>query len=295
MAENYFKKFPLIYYNNYLAVNITERSVVTQGAFKNPYLFYPYDISEEERPDQIADRYYNDQFMDWVLYLGNKTTDPYYDWYLSEQNFNNFLTKKYEVSVDVLQSKTAFYRNNWYENEEKISVSRYSELANNEHRFWKPYYNNSSTISGYERVQQDWVINTNAVRKYRSASDFESFKPGEVVDIVFDQNNKGKGQILSLYLPSFINVQHISGVSLANSTVEITESSYIYGRESGANVIFNQATNIAENIPLSETTYWSAVSIYDYERELNEKKRTINVLDNRYSMKLSNQLSKSLE
>jgi hypothetical protein len=294
LAENYFKKFPLTYYNNYLAVDITKRSAVTQDAFKNPYYFYPYDIPQGERPDQFADNYYNDQFMDWVLYLGNKTIDPY-SWYMSENNFNNFLIKKYNVSIDVLQDKIAFYRNNWYEKEEKISVSEYAVLANNVHRYWQPYYNNSTAISGYERVKQDWIINTNSVRKYTAnSSSFVNFKTNEIVDITFDVSNKGTGQVV-VANSSSITLQNIYGTSLANSTVVISGTSYLKGRESSANAKFGTASNVVDNIPLNEVIYWSPVSVYEAEREKNEQKKSINVLDNRYSMRVSSELTKLMK
>ena len=295
MAEKYFKKFPLIYYNNYLAVNITERAAVTQDAFKNPYFFYPYDLPEGQRPDQFADSYYNDQFMDWVLYFGNKTTDPYYGWHMNSRDFNNFIASKYGADMSIIQSKIAFYRNNWYENDQKISVSEYATLANTVHRYWQPYYNNSSIIAGYQRVQQDWIINTNSVRQYTAnSSTFANFKTNEIVDITFDTSHKGSGQVV-IANSSSITLQHISGTSLANSTVVISDSSYITGRESDANAAFSTAVNIADNLSPDEVIYWSPVTIYDSELEKNEQKKSINVLDSRYAMRISNELTKLLK
>lgn len=295
MADNYFAKFPVINYNNYLAVNITQRSIVTQDAFKNPYLFYKYDLSQGERPDQFSDRYYNDQFMDWVLYVGNKVTDPYYGWYMSDKDLNAFLVKKYNTDINNLQSKIAFYRNNWYENDTKISTSEYAALSNTVHKYWQPYYNHSTLIAGYQRVKEDWVVNTNAMRKYTAnSSTFANFKTNEVVNITFDTLHKGKGQVVSANSSSII-LQNITGTSLANSTVVISGSSYLTGKESSANAAFGTAVSIANNIPLEETIYWSAVSIYDSEREKNEQHKSIDVLDSSYSKRISNELTKLMK
>lgn len=278
-----------------MAVDITKRSAVTQDAFKNPYFFYPYDIVEGERPDQFSDRYYNDQFMDWVLYLGNKTVDPYHGWYMNDRDFNNFLIKKYNTSVDVLRYKIAFYRNNWYEQEEKISVSQYSELSNTVHRYWQPFYTSGSSVAGYQRVNQDWVINTNSVRRYTAnSSSFSSFIKGEVVDITFDISHKGVGQIISSNSSS-MTLQNISGTSLANSTVMISESSCLRGRESYANSAFGTAINISDNLSLDEVIYWSPVTIYEAESEKNEAKKSINVLDSKYSMRISSELTRLMK
>jgi len=297
MPDNYFKKFPLINYNNYLAVNITERAVVTNDAFKNPYLFYKYDLSEGERPDQLSDRYYNDQFMDWVLYLSNKTTDPYYGWYLDDKNFNNFIVKKYNTDISILQSRIAFYRNNWYENDIKISTSEYAALSNNVHRYWQPYYNNSATIAGYERVKEDWVINTNAVRKYtaNSSYSFSNFIKDEIIDITFDSSHKGIGQVV-ISNSSSMTLKNISGTTLANSTVVISScTSYMEGRSSNYQALFDTAVSVANNIALDETIYWSPVSVYDSERELNEQNKSINVLDSSYSKRISKEITTLLK
>ena len=112
MSEKYFEKFPLISYNNQLAVNITERAVVRDFPANNALLYYPYDINNYERPDQLADRYLNDEFMDWICYLSNGILDPYYDWLLQEDVFNDYLYKKYG-NINTISSKVAYYRNNW--------------------------------------------------------------------------------------------------------------------------------------------------------------------------------------
>lgn len=295
MAENYFKKFPLINYNGYAAVNITERAVVTQDSFKNPYLFYDYNLSEGERPDQLSNRYYNDQFLDWILYLSNKITDPYYGWYLSNKDFNAFITKKYNTPLNILQSKIMFYRNNWYENDTKISTSEYAAMSNTVHRYWEPYYNNSSIIAGYKRVQQDWVINTNSVRQYTTnSSSFSTFVTNEVVDIVFSQSYKGVGQVV-IANSSSITLNNISGTTLSNSTVVISGSSYLSGRESSSNAAFSTAVNIVDNLATEEIVYWSPVSIYEFENEKNEQNKTINVIDSGYSGRISKELTKLLK
>ena len=91
--DRYFDKFPQIQYSNTASIDITRRVTITDIAYFNPYIFYTYDISEHERPDQFSYRYYDDQFKTWLVYLSNKIVDPYYEWYLSDDEFNSFLTK----------------------------------------------------------------------------------------------------------------------------------------------------------------------------------------------------------
>ena len=128
MPEKYFDKFNRITYANNAAVNIMQRSALLTNVIQNPYLFYPYDINNNERPDQISDSYYNDQYMSWVIYLSNGIVDPYYDWYLSEEEFTQFLLKKYQVDrIEELMQTIKFYRNNWY-GANTITVNDYMAL-----------------------------------------------------------------------------------------------------------------------------------------------------------------------
>ena len=128
MPERYFQKFQLINYANTIAVNITQRSVVLNSVYSNPSLYYLYNIKPHERPDTIADEYYQDQYMSWILYLTNKMVDPYYDWNLDQDTFDAFIIKKYG-SYENASSKITYFRNNWYTQPQQLSVSQYTNIV----------------------------------------------------------------------------------------------------------------------------------------------------------------------
>jgi hypothetical protein len=62
-------------------------------------VFYPYTIRDGERADAIAFDYYDNTDYTWLIYIVNNIIDPYYDWPLTETNFDKFISKKYESSV----------------------------------------------------------------------------------------------------------------------------------------------------------------------------------------------------
>jgi Base plate wedge protein 53 len=284
MAEKYFDKFPAVLYGNNFAINITERAALKAPAPNTPYAYYSYDISNGLRADQISDEYYNDQYMDWLLYLANGTIDPYYQWYLTAETFNSFLIAKYNTPIINLQNKVAYYRNNWYVGD-IISVSDYAALPSNHHRYWQPQYNqDTGQVIAYVRLPVDWQINTNAVVSVSCVG--TSFTNNEVVYLNFDSTHVGRGQVSFANSTSLI-IQHVSG-SLYST---ITGSSYIYGSESGSNVVFTATTSLANNIVTGEEIYWDPVSMYDVENEKNEKNKTIRIIDNGLSMSISKQLS----
>jgi hypothetical protein len=306
MAENYFSKFPLVNYNNYAAVNITERAILSEESFRNPYLFYSYDLSEGERPDQLANQYYNDQYMSWLLYLSNGVIDPYYDWYISEKDFHLFLCKKYfdlglvvQEKINILKSKIMFYRNNWYEDKDIISSSEYSSMPVELHRYWEAVYDGTNVILGYKRIEEDWSINTNKFVRYAIVDSMPAFIKDEIVNITGADNLHAKGQI------SDISTDNIVVKNFSGSTGAINTAVTIRGTESNVSASFtfvpfgkdenNKPIDVLNNLKDYEVSYWSAVSVYDYEKENNEQKRTVNVVDANYAMKISKQLTNMLK
>ena len=300
MPNRYFENFPTIAYANNYAVNITERVGILNSVLQNPYVYLPLVNVENERPDSIADRYYEDQYLSWMIYLANKTIDPYYSWCLDEEQFNDSIKKKYNVDVYTLQQKVAFYRNNWYENTGTISVADFEALTLDLQKYWEPVYNSSYTPIGYSRKQNDWVTNTNEVFTYYV--DGSGFVKNEIVDIVFNNTTTGRGQVV-LGNTSVLTLQHMYGTVNVSNTVSITASSYLYGRESTSNVNFTANTTggysnnillVSVNLPPTENTYWSPVTIYDYERESNENNKVVNILNKSYIQQTATEIKKLL-
>lgn len=279
--DRYFDKFPIIQYGNSTSnvamVDITKRVAFLDTVYSNPYVFYPYDLSEFERADQFSSRYYEDSFKSWIIYLSNKITDPYYEWYLQQNEFDNFIISKYG-SVQKASQKIIYYVNNWVY-QENINVSRFNSLSADQQGYWDVVYGYNNQINSYKRKEIDWIVNTNKIVSYSVAN--TNFVKDEIVNIVFDVNHTGQGQVLAN--TTTLYVQHISGTSLANSTVFITGSSYIYGQESKVNTAFTAATLISTTIVPEEQSYWTSLTYYDYEKQKNEYNKTIQILDNRYS------------
>ena len=127
--DRYFDKFSSITYANTTSVDIIRRVKVLDKYYSSPYYFYPYDISEKERADQFSNRYYKDSYKSWIVYLSNKIIDPYYEWYMHDREFYEFLANKYG-SVYNAQTRIKYYRNDW-EGVEDIAVNYYDALDNN--------------------------------------------------------------------------------------------------------------------------------------------------------------------
>jgi hypothetical protein len=283
--DRYFDKFPRIVYSNNTIVDITKRIALLRRVSRNPYLFYPYDITDEERADQFSSRYYKDSFKSWIIYLSNNIIDPYYEWYLSEREFSEFIEKKYGSLFDA-QQKVKYYRNNW-ENQETLDASGYNALTDDMKKYWEPNYSNGSTILSYSRKQLDWSVNTNKVMSYSVSN--TSFVVDEIVDIYLDGKSKGKGQFVNSSNTE-IYIQHLSGFFQESDSLSINNG-YIYGTESNVNTSLTAAVLLVSNIPEDELNYWKPITYYEYEQEKNEFNRSIRVIDSSLSETAVNNLT----
>lgn len=230
-TETYFKNFNTIQYANNAVVDITERVVTLNNVKKNPYVYYPLDITEGSRPDQITDANYNDPYASWVLYLSNDIVDPYYEWYLTQEQFNKFIVSKYG-SPETAMKKIAFWRNDWV-GKPDISVSEYNaEIAANSARikYWTANYNYIGKIVSYSRAKTDWITNTNKVIQYSiDTSDLTPIKTVTLPDGTIQQEYFIKNEIVSINDGEGQVLQSNSSVLIVNNitNLSLTFSGYI--------------------------------------------------------------------
>lgn len=286
MPERYFEKIPVINYAGRKVVDITNRAALTKRVANNAYLFYPYEISEGERADQFAERYYNDSYMSWLVYLSNDLIDPYHDWHLDSNDFNEYIRKKHG-SYEQALAKTAFYRNNWYDDADPIiSVERFNALDVDQLKYYEPVYGTKNEISGYSRKKVDWTRDTNKIVRY-VVSNGSSFSTGDLVTVNF-ANSSGSGEVARAN-SSTIDIKNVSGTTTGGT---INGNSHVSAVYSSSNTVFTAATLQSRCIPEEEEIYWSAVSWYEVENERNSNNKNIRVLDNAHSMKVASALDK---
>jgi len=81
--------------NYKLLPNILRRVKLRQGIRSGSFLFDNYDVTDGERPEDIAFKLYGDAELHWVVLMVNNITDRYYQWPLSAVQFHEHLTDKY--------------------------------------------------------------------------------------------------------------------------------------------------------------------------------------------------------
>ena len=113
---NYFRNLPKVRYdingaepNKYLNVtNIMKRISFKPSVIEDISDYYPYRVKDGERPDIISHQKYGSVAYAYLIMLVNDIYDPIFDWPLSAQQFEKYLTNKYG-SVSSAMGTTKYY------------------------------------------------------------------------------------------------------------------------------------------------------------------------------------------
>ena len=96
----YFRNFRKIEYGfdkkDFKSVtDIMSRIKVRDKIINEASLYNKYDVKSGETPENIAFKHFGNPELHWVILLTNNITDRYYDWPMSEQEFELFIKDKY--------------------------------------------------------------------------------------------------------------------------------------------------------------------------------------------------------
>jgi len=85
--------------NNYkLLPNILKRVKLRSGLRSGAFLFDSYNVKDGERPEDIAFKLYGDAQLHWVILMTNNVTDRFYQWPLTQPQFQEHLEDKYGLA-----------------------------------------------------------------------------------------------------------------------------------------------------------------------------------------------------
>ena len=104
--NSYFRQLPDLDYpslaNNRTSVydyqtvkNIFKRAVIRDDIFNEITAFTKYSVIGDERPDQVAYKFYGDSGLDWVVLTTNNIIHLRDEWPMGNQDFLTYLNEKY--------------------------------------------------------------------------------------------------------------------------------------------------------------------------------------------------------
>lgn len=284
----YFSNIPIINYSNNYVRNILTRIKMMDTFKQSASAFYPFIVDESSaagvRLENLAYDYYDDPEDVWLIHIANDIVDPYYDVYLNTEDFQKYITKKYG-SIRNANRKILFYRNNYDQDDRIVSEETYNQFSGKIKKYWKPSVDFDGRIIGYDRQLDDTTISTNMVitveLELNSNATF-------IRDESVTQQITGATGFVTFSNTTFLTLQHITGSFDANT------SHFIIGEDSGANASPTLVKNIAsgnneaiqQTLDENEVAYFSPVTAFDYENEINEAKKNINLLDSNYKSQI---------
>ena len=162
---NYFSYLPNLKYASLLndrggnRVTVEVKNLFRRAKLREDYasvatLFTKYKIEGNDRPDQVAEKFYGNPALDWVVLTSNNIIDIRSEWPLAEHDLNNVLNDKYTP-------------------EELVSIHHYETIE------WRDYNNNLIVPAG-KVVDEDFTIrytiggDIKEVAPFRSVSVFEN-------------------------------------------------------------------------------------------------------------------------
>lgn len=285
MADNFFKHYPTVTYSNTVVKNILAKVAFQRDNDTNYYTYHPYTIVEGDRADTLAYLYYGDPGYDWVIYYANILVDPYFDWPLDTKSFKRYVEKKYN-SLTEARSKIKFFRSNYINDDSTLSTAAYNALGQLQKQFWTPVVGINSTIANYKRKREDVVYNTNKTLSLSvSLAGGVSYSSGEQV------KQTSGSVVVALGSLKFSN----SSVAVIDNIQGSFSTSYnLVGTSSGVSSAVSSVETLSTSIDPTIQNYFVPVTYYDYEEELNEKRKNIRLLDSVYVVDIEEKLKELL-
>ena len=98
----YFDLFPKISYdikgdghNSETVTNIFKRISILREVLSNAGSYVLYEVEENDTPEILAERVYNDPGAGWMIIYANKIIDPQFDWPMNDRVFKEYIISKF--------------------------------------------------------------------------------------------------------------------------------------------------------------------------------------------------------
>jgi hypothetical protein len=271
--------------------NLFKKNKLREDIFGSLVYFTKYNIVGNERPDQIAEKYYDDPTLDWVILLANNIIDVRNEWPLDNTSFDKMLLDKYG-SYENLHGSIHHYETVEIKNSLGITLLPAGIRLN------KQWRTNGNFIEvNTQKISQIFCGNgvvPTATVTVTLATGVKGLKVGDEVIIANISENvfNGTFKVTSVNIPFNDNITRsftyqlssTPGVAIpimsTNQQEEI--STVVYDGSVTGNTYYFEYYDQGIMTRRSSASILTEVTNYDYELNLNNKKREIYVLKPNY-------------
>ena len=94
---DYVSRLPNAKISDYIRVkNFFRRVTLREDIYQNLTFFTKYPIEGNDRPDNVAQKVYENPDLDWLILLANNITHIPTEWPMAQNDFDRFLLEKYD-------------------------------------------------------------------------------------------------------------------------------------------------------------------------------------------------------
>jgi len=94
---DYVSRLPDAKISDYIRVkNFFKRVTLREDIFQDLTFFTKYSVLGDDRPDNVANKLYENPSLDWVILLANNITHIPTEWPMPQNDFDRFLLDKYD-------------------------------------------------------------------------------------------------------------------------------------------------------------------------------------------------------
>jgi hypothetical protein len=301
MAKPYFRQVPNFdyisrnpgdkYISEYIPVkNLFKRGKLREDIFGNLSFFERYQIIGDERPDNIANKFYGDSTLDWVVLLSNNILNIQTEWPMTQQTFDKVMLDRYG-SYDNLYSGVHHYETTEIKNSLGLTVLKGGLRISNS---WKTNGNFietiNSVINSIAATQDGGITRSKTVSVFMRDNIPAVAGDQVLIDGVSENEYNGKhiiteisGNYFTYELPSVPNnifpTMSTSGKEQVIYT--LSENSTNSTRTNPRYYEYLDA-GLGYSVLVPSTSFVREVTNYEYENQLQEDKRNIYILKPRY-------------
>jgi len=363
---SFFSKYPKTIINNKLVTDIISRTFVRDKYSSKLSIYYPYDLQEGDTPEIIASKYYGDPERHWIVMLANDIVDPFFDFAMDYQIFNQYIEEKYELHANSInQWARCNWRGEWTNDEfvsingqlfsekneavvtyssdgyieyiynantgitysviegssddidivttynpgDAIVISNTAFICANTHQakvfledldkkyweiipngvYWKGTWDRNADYYKQDVVQHNDTIYICTQDNLDNANNHVTFADGEFwktytngVEYASVTENPAPFTYRSL----IVSTDLLTDTS-TTTTIYIDEKSF---NDTYDTAIFNYVDNVVDSPDISVTTTKEKITIFQYESEINERKRQIKLIKKEYVPQIEREL-----
>lgn len=96
-----FNLIPDILYNDKLVKNFFRKVKLRDDAYKYTTIFKTYSIKDNETPEDVSFKFYNDINYYWIILLINDIQNVSRDWHMPETVFEEYIAEKYPDDLGI--------------------------------------------------------------------------------------------------------------------------------------------------------------------------------------------------